>query len=61
MYSRFSLNSRVLRVAQAACTREEGFGCAEVEVHVEAHGDMVLVVGDVEGDEIGRASCRERV
>ena len=41
-----------LGVAEAGGLTEEGFGGAEAEVHVEADGDVVEVVGDVEGDDL---------
>ena len=38
-------------VAVAFYVRQEGFGGAEVEVHVQADGEVVVVVGDEEGDD----------
>ena len=38
-------------VAVALHVRQEGFGGAEVEVHVQADGEVVVVVGDEEGDD----------
>ena len=30
----------------------EGFGTSEIQVHIQAHGKMVLVVGDIELDNL---------
>ena len=37
-----------LRMTHAGSVAKEGLGRAKVEVHVEAHGKMVRIVGDVE-------------
>ena len=38
-----------MRVAQTCGALEVSLGDAETKVEVEAHGDMVVVVGDIEG------------
>ena len=37
-----------LRMTHAGSVAKEGLGRAEVEVHVQPHGKMVRIVGDVE-------------
>ena len=45
------LNLCRLRISQSACSGEESFGSTEVEIHVQTHGNVVFVVGDVERDD----------
>lgn len=47
-----SLNLCRLGVAQSACSLEECLGRTKVEVHIKPYGQVILVVGDVECDDV---------
>lgn len=50
VFYKISLNLCCLRVAQSACSLEECLGRTKVEVHIKPYGQVILVIGDVEGD-----------
>ena len=48
----FLFDDRGLWIPYAFGFCKERFGASETEVHVEAHGQVVGIVGDVEGDDL---------
>ena len=46
------LNDRRLRVSHARTARKVGLSRTKIKIHIDANGEMVLIIRDVEGDNL---------